>query len=121
MATDQDKTRGGQRPPQEAQAEDRAPAGTEGGTANAPSTRGELGTSRMAGGNEDRGDDRRATQRGQRRRGGDEIGDDPASGTIDSPIAPGEAQAGDRSELGANLGGPIDVFPLRDRGRTERS
>jgi hypothetical protein len=38
-------------------------------------------------------------------------GDDPAAGTVANPIAPDEAQPGDRSELGANLGGPVDVFP----------
>ncbi len=42
--------------------------------------------------------------------------DEPASGSIDTPIPPDEAQPGDRSELGANLGGPIDVFPGRRRG-----
>ena len=65
-------------------------------------------------------DNRPLAQRGQRRGGGDEIGDDPAAGTVASPVAPGEAQAGDRSELGANHGGPVDVFPLRYRGRIER-
>lgn len=50
----------------------------------------------------------------------EERGDDPASGTIDSPVAPGEAQAGNLAELGANLGGPIDVFPTRGRPRKER-
>lgn len=65
-------------------------------------------------------DTRPEAQRGQRRRGGEEIGQDPAAGTITSPVSPGEAQAGDRSEMGANLGGPVDVFPLRDRGRIER-
>jgi hypothetical protein len=37
--------------------------------------------------------------------------DEPASGGVDDPIAPDEAQPGDRSELGANMGGPVDVFP----------
>ncbi|TCZ61403.1 hypothetical protein [Roseicella aquatilis] len=50
---------------------------------------------------------------------GAERGDDPASGTVDRPVAPGEAQAGDLSEMGANLGGPVDVFPLRGRQRKE--
>jgi hypothetical protein len=50
----------------------------------------------------------------------EERGEDPAAGTIDSPVAPGEAQAGDLSEAGANLGGPVDVFPLRGRARKER-
>ena len=49
-----------------------------------------------------------------------ERGDDRAAGTIDSPVAPGEAQAGSQSELAANLGGPIDVFPTRGRARKER-
>ena len=42
--------------------------------------------------------------------------DGPASGSVDNPIAPDEAQPGDRSELGANLGGPVDVFPGARRG-----
>ena len=50
----------------------------------------------------------------------EERGEDPAAGTIDSPIAPGEAQAGDLAEAAANLGGPIDVFPTRGRARRER-
>ncbi|MBX9701235.1 MAG: hypothetical protein K2X74_17505 [Acetobacteraceae bacterium] len=54
------------------------------------------------------------------RQSGLEPGEDPAAGTIDHPIAPGEAQAGDLSEQAANLGGPIDVFPLRDRARKEQ-
>lgn len=45
--------------------------------------------------------------------------DEPASGDIDNPIPPDEAQAGDRSELGANLGGPVDVFPGARRGRVD--
>jgi hypothetical protein len=65
-------------------------------------------------------DKRPLAQRDQRRRGGEEIGEDPAAGTVTSPVSPGEAQAGDRGELAANLGGPVDVFPGRDRGRTER-
>ena len=36
------------------------------------------------------------------------------------PLLLREAQAGDLSEAGANLGGPVDVFPLRDRRRKER-
>ena len=54
------------------------------------------------------------------RQSGPEREEDPAAGTIDHPVAPGEAQAGDLSEAGANLGGPVDVFPLRDRRRKER-
>lgn len=41
--------------------------------------------------------------------------DDTASGTIQEPIPPGEAQPGDMNELGGNLGGPVDVFPGRPR------
>ena len=41
---------------------------------------------------------------------------EPASGDIDNPSPPDEAQPGDRSELGANLGGPVDVFPGARRG-----
>lgn len=52
---------------------------------------------------------------------GGEGGEDPAAGTVDSPIVPGEAQAGDLSEAGANRGGPVDVFPLRGRARKEGS
>ena len=46
--------------------------------------------------------------------------DGPAAGTIDSPIAPGEAQPGDLDEQAANLGGPIDVSPARGHPRRER-
>lgn len=42
--------------------------------------------------------------------------DGPAAGSIDRPIPPDQAQPGDRSELGANLGGPVDVFPGMQRG-----
>ncbi len=38
-------------------------------------------------------------------------GEEPAAGTVEDPIAPGEAQAGDLNEAGGNLGGPVDVFP----------
>lgn len=44
-----------------------------------------------------------------------------AAGTPDDPIAPDEAQPGDRSELGANLGGPVDVFPGARRGAVDHS
>ncbi len=47
---------------------------------------------------------------------GDGGRDEPASGSVDNPVAPDEAQPGDRSELGANLGGPVDVFPGARRG-----
>jgi hypothetical protein len=68
---------------------------------------------------DDRGDDRRATQRAQRRQGA-EAGEDPPSGSVESPVAPGEAQAGDRAEESAHRGGPVDVSPQRGRGNTER-
>ncbi len=42
--------------------------------------------------------------------------DEPALGSVDNPIPPDEAQPGDRSELGANLGGLVDVFPGARRG-----
>lgn len=54
------------------------------------------------------------------RQSGPEPGEDPAAGSIDHPVAPGEAQAGDMNEQASNLGGPVDVFPLRDRRRKER-
>ena len=71
------------------------------------------------GGDMPRQDDVRARQRSQQR-AGEQRGDDPAAGSIESPVSPGEVQAGDLSELGANLGGPVDVFPLRGRRRKER-
>ena len=39
--------------------------------------------------------------------------DERATGTVDNPTAPGEPQPGDRGEMAANLGGPVDVFPMR--------
>ena len=47
--------------------------------------------------------------------------DEPASGSVDNPIPPDEAQPGDRSELGANLGGPVDVFPGARRGGVDHN
>ncbi len=47
--------------------------------------------------------------------------DEPASGSVDRPVPPDEAQPGDRSELGANLGGPVDVFPGRRRGGVDHT
>lgn len=41
---------------------------------------------------------------------------EPASGSVENPVPPGEAQPGDRAEAGANLGGPVDVFPGARRG-----
>jgi hypothetical protein len=43
----------------------------------------------------------------------------PAAGTVDRPIPPDQAQPGDRSELGANLGGPVDVFPGPQSGAVD--
>lgn len=37
--------------------------------------------------------------------------EEPAAGTVEDPIAPGEAKAGDLNEAGGNLGGPVDVVP----------
>ena len=50
----------------------------------------------------------------------EERGDDPAAGTADEPVAPGEFQAGDRSELAQALGGPVDISPIRGRRMIER-
>lgn len=47
--------------------------------------------------------------------------DGPASGTVEHPIAPDEAQPGDRAELASNLGGPIDVFPGARRGGVDHA
>lgn len=75
---------------------------------------------------EQRGVPARNAEEGGRRRplsdrqSGPEPGEDPAAGSIDHPVAPGEAQAGDMNEQASNLGGPVDVFPLRDRRRKER-
>jgi hypothetical protein len=44
-----------------------------------------------------------------------------ASGSVERPIAPDEAQPGDRSELAAGLGGPIDIAPGRARGGVDHS
>jgi hypothetical protein len=51
---------------------------------------------------------------------GAERGEDPAAGTAEEPIAPGEIQAGDRSELAQALGGPVDISPIRGRRTIER-
>lgn len=50
----------------------------------------------------------------------EERGDDPAAGTADEPVSPGEFQAGDRSELAQALGGPVDISPIRGRRMIER-
>ncbi len=39
--------------------------------------------------------------------------DDPAAGTAEEPIPPGEAQPGDWVEQAQNLGGPVDIAPGR--------
>jgi hypothetical protein len=51
---------------------------------------------------------------------GPDRGEDPAAGTAAEPVSPGEFQAGDRSELGQNLGGPVDISPIRGRRQIER-
>ncbi|MBP0446053.1 hypothetical protein J8J14_14845 [Roseomonas sp. SSH11] len=51
---------------------------------------------------------------------GPERGEDPAAGTADEPVSPGEFQAGDRSELAQALGGPVDISPIRGRRMIER-
>jgi hypothetical protein len=51
---------------------------------------------------------------------GAERGEDPAAGTAEEPVAPGEIQAGDASELAQVLGGPIDISPIRGRQTIER-
>lgn len=50
----------------------------------------------------------------------DERGNDPAAGTADEPVSPGEFQAGDTSELASALGGPVDISPIRGRRMIER-
>jgi len=50
----------------------------------------------------------------------EERGDDPAAGTAEEPVSPGEFQAGDRSELAQALGGPVDISPIRGRRMIER-
>jgi hypothetical protein len=47
----------------------------------------------------------------ERRTEGAERAEEQAAGTVEDPVAPGEAQAGDLGEAAANLGGPVDVFP----------
>jgi hypothetical protein len=47
--------------------------------------------------------------------------EEPASGSVKNPIPPDEAQPGDRSELGANMGGPVDVFPGARRGGVDHA
>jgi hypothetical protein len=48
---------------------------------------------------------------GPARTEGQERGEEPAAGTVEDPVAPGEAQAGNLGEAAANLGGPVDVVP----------
>jgi hypothetical protein len=40
---------------------------------------------------------------------GPDRGEDPAAGTADEPVQPGELQSGDRSDLAQALGGPVDI------------
>lgn len=47
----------------------------------------------------------------------DEAGDNRASGQIDDPIHPGEAQPGDMVEQAQLRGGPVDISPDRIRRR----
>jgi hypothetical protein len=53
---------------------------------------------------------------GERAREG-ESGDtaEPASGTIDRPIQPGEVQPGETMEQAQLRGGPVDIAPERPR------
>lgn len=44
------------------------------------------------------------------------VRDLPASGGAGSPIGPDDAQPGDRTERGAEFGGPVDIFPNRRAG-----
>jgi hypothetical protein len=44
-----------------------------------------------------------------------------ASGTVENPIPPGEPQPGDTNELASTLGGPVDVFPMRQRKPPQQS
>jgi len=39
-----------------------------------------------------------------------------ASGSVERPIPPDDAQPGDRAELAAGLGGPVDIAPGASRG-----
>lgn len=64
-------------------------------------------------------DPARDTRQAQGRRA-EERGDDPAAGTAEHPVSPGEFQAGDRSELASALGGPVDISPIRGRRMVER-
>lgn len=44
-----------------------------------------------------------------------------ASGSVERPIPPDEAQPGDRAELAAGLGGPIDIAPGRAHGGVDHA
>jgi hypothetical protein len=59
----------------------------------------------------------RRQAQGQR---GETRGDDPAAGTPEHPISPGEFQPGDDSERAAALGGPVDISPIRGRRGQDR-
>lgn len=67
----------------------------------------------MKRGTQDRPDD--ALERDPRplRERGTSRSEDAAAGSVTSPISPGEAQPGDMNEQASNLGGPVDVFPLK--------
>jgi hypothetical protein len=65
-------------------------------------------------------DPRPLRERGMQRQG-PEGGDNPAAGSVESPVSPGEAQAGDMAEQASNLGGPVDVFPLKKHPPRETS
>ncbi|ONG45624.1 hypothetical protein BKE38_26270 [Pseudoroseomonas deserti] len=45
----------------------------------------------------------------------DEPQQERASGSVEKPIPPGEVQPGEMNELASTLGGPVDVFPGRQR------
>ena len=44
-----------------------------------------------------------------------------ASGSVERPIPPDEAQPGDRAELAAGLGGPVDIAPGASRGGVDHA
>jgi hypothetical protein len=65
-------------------------------------------------------DDTRDITGKRQRRTGPSQGEDPAAGTVESPVAPDQAQPGDRAEEGARRGGPVDVSVVPDRGGVDR-
>jgi len=44
-----------------------------------------------------------------------------ASGTVQSPIPPGEPQPGDANEMASLHGGPVDISPGRQRKPPQQS